>query len=160
MKSTALLRLSSVAAALALTHCAGSSAPEGAPAPAASTASASTPAAPAASGGDITDPAAARSTHLSKAAAGVKDGVTTRKDIIRKLGLFYTKGTNADGQATATWKFQTTASTAKAWIPGSAFIPGALVTYYQSLTVTLDANDVVTSHGFLETQREKTGLGY
>lgn len=158
MKSTALLRLSSVAAALVLTHCAGSSAPESTPAPAASTASAGAPAA--ASGGDITDPAAARSTHLTKAAAGVKDGVTTRKDIIRKLGLIYTKGTNAAGQATGTWKFQTTASTAKAWIPGSAFIPGALITYYQSLTVTFDANDVVTSHAFLETQREKTGLGY
>lgn len=157
MKSSTLLRLSSVAAALALTHCAGTSAPESTPAPAATTTAASTPAAGA---GDITDPSAARSTHLTKAAAGVKDGVTTRKDIIRKLGLFYTKGTNAAGQATGTWKFQTTDSTAKAWIPGSAFIPGALITYYQSLTVTFDANDVVTSHAFLETQREKTGLGY
>lgn len=159
MKSSTLLRFSSVAAALALTHCAGTSAPESTAAPAASTTPTSTPAAPAASG-DITDPAAARSTHLSKAAAGVKDGVTTRKDIIRKLGLFYTKSTNSAGQATGTWKFQTTDSTAKAWIPGSAFIPGALITYYQSLTVTFDANDVVTSHAFLETQREKTGLGY
>ncbi len=158
MKNITLIRSAAAAGILSLTHCAGTSTPESAPA-ADTAASTTAPAASSASSG-ITDPSAAQPTHLSKAAAGVKDGVTTRKDIIRKLGLFYTKGTGVSGQAAATWKFQTTASTAKSWIPGSAFIPGALITYDQSLTVVLDANDVVVSHSFLETSREKTGLGY
>ncbi|TDU81293.1 hypothetical protein EI77_00596 [Prosthecobacter fusiformis] len=111
--------------------------------------------------GDITDPAQARkSTHLTKAAAKIQNGVTTRRDIIGKLGMFYTKGTNAAGQATGTWTYKPSESTGKAWIPGSAFIPGAVITYYQSVTAVFGPNDVVISHSFLESTKEKTGLGF
>lgn len=153
--------LASIIAVAGLTHCGTTSetpAPTGTAA--AATASEAAPAA-ATEDGDITNPAQARKeTHLTKAAAKVQNGVTTRRDIVGKLGIFYTKGTNASGQATGVWKFSPTRSTAKAFIPGSAFIPGAMVTYYQSLSVVFDANDVVVSHSFLESTKEKTGLGF
>lgn len=154
------LLVATLAAITGLTSC-GTTETE-APA-AAGTASASAAAAeetPAAEG-DITDPAQARkSTHLTKTVSKIQNGVTTRKDIIGKLGMFYTKGTNASGQATGIWKFKPSETTGKAWIPGSAFIPGAVITYYQSVTVVFDANDVVISHSFLESTQEKTGLGF
>ena len=154
-----LLALTSLALITALTSC-GTSTPEAPASASSSTAEASEPVSEDFQG-DITNPAQARkSTHLTKAAAQIQDGVTTRKDVIRKLGLFYSKGTNAAGQATGLWKFSPSASTAKAWIPGSAFIPGAIITYYQSVTVVFDANDVVVSHSFLESTKEKTGLGF
>lgn len=146
------LLLASFAAVTGLTSC-GTTEP-------AST-STSSSAAEASAEGDITNPAQARnSSHLSKAAAKVQNGVTTRKDVLHKLGMFYKKGTDASGRATATWTYKENQGTAKAWIPGSAFIPGAVVTYYQSLTLVLDANDVVVSHQFLESTKEKTGLGF
>lgn len=98
--------------------------------------------------------------HLSKAAAQIQTGVTTKRDLVRKLGIIYKKGTDASGRATATWTFNQSKSTAKAFIPGSAFIPGAMVTYYQSVSVVLDANEVVVEHRFLESTKEKTGMGF
>lgn len=157
--SSALLLLASLALSITLTSC-GTSSPE-APAASSSAAAPSSTAPAVNANGDITDPAQARkSSHLTKAASRVQDGVTTRRDLVGKLGLFYTKGTNASGQATGLWKFSPSESTAKAFIPGSAFIPGAVVTYYQSLSVVFDANDVVISHSFLESTKEKTGMGF
>ncbi len=148
------LILASLATITGLTSC-GTSTEE----PASSSAAESSEAG--ASQADITNPAQARkSTHLTKAALKIQNGVTTRRDAVSKLGLFYTKGTNAAGQATATWKFNPTETTAKAFIPGSAFIPGAVIKYYQTLTLVLDASDVVISHSFLESTQEKTGLGF
>ena len=157
------LLVASLAAMTGLTSCGTTEAPAAAGTSAAA-ANAAPPAtaAPATNAeGDVTNPLHARkSTHLTKAAAKIQNGVTTRRDIVGKLGLFYTKGTNAAGQATGTWTFKPSESTGKAWIPGSAFIPGAVITYYQSVTAVFDANDVVISHSFLESTQEKTGLGF
>lgn len=150
------LIVASLAVVTGLTSCGTSTEP----ASAASDTSVSTTA-EASAEGDVTNPVAARnSSHVSKAAAKIQNGVTTRKDVIRKLGMFYKKGTDASGRVTATWTYKENQTTGKAWIPGSAFIPGAVVTYYQSLTLVLDANDVVVSHQFLESTKEKTGLGF
>lgn len=159
MKTAPTLSLAlSVIAAVSLTSCGTS--PE-APTSTPSAPSAASSASGTTASGDVTDPAQAVSpSYLSKAAAKIQDGVSTRKFLISKLGLFYTKGTNAAGQATATWKFKQNKATAKSFIPGSAFIPGAMVTYYQTVSVVLDANDVVVSHSFLESTQEKTGLGF
>lgn len=153
-----LFLVASLAITAGLTSC--GTAPE---TPAATTSTATTAsAAPATNAaGDITDPNQVVSrSHFSKAAAQIQDGVTTKKDLVRKLGLFYKKGTDASGKATAIWTFKQSKSTAKAFIPGSAFIPGAVVTYYQTLSVVLDANEVVISHAFSESTQEKTGLGF
>lgn len=163
MKSASALHiLASLTLAVGLTGCSTSESPAPATAPAASTSTATgSAAAPATEAGDITDPnGVVNRTHLSKAAAQVQDGVTTRRDLVRKLGIIYKKGTDASGRATATWTFNQSKSTAKSFIPGSAFIPGAMVTYYQSISVVLDANDVVVAHRFIETTKEKTGMGF
>lgn len=157
-----LFLVASLAAMTGLTSCGTTEAPASATASSPAGAAAPATAAPATNAeGDVTNPLHARkSSHLTKAAAKIQNGVTTRKDIIGKLGLFYSKGTNAAGQPTGTWTFKPSETTGKAWIPGSAFIPGAVITYYQSVTAVFDANDVVVSHSFLETTKEKTGLGF
>lgn len=157
MKTSSSLVVLALAASITLSSC-GTSEPS---APAASTASAST--APATNAeGDVTNPnQAVNRTHLSKAAAKIQNGVTTRRDVQNKLGIFNKKeGQDATGRKTVTWTLKQTKGTAKSFIPGSAFIPGAMITYYQSITLVLDANDVVVSHSFLETTKEKTGLGF
>lgn len=111
--------------------------------------------------GDITDPSLARAkTQVSKTAATIKDGTTTKMDIVRKLGLYFRGGTDSAGRKTATWTGKKSSTTGMSYIPGAAFIPGAIVDYNHSLTVVLDANDVVVSHQFLETTKSKTGLGF
>lgn len=165
MKSASALNiLASLTLAASLTSCGTSESP--APAAPASTAAASASAsasapAPATEPGDVTDPnQVVNRSHLSKAAAQIQNGVTTKRDLVRKLGIIYKKGTDATGRATATWTFNQSKSTAKAFIPGSAFIPGAMVTYYQTVSVVLDANEVVVDHRFIETTKEKTGMGF
>lgn len=160
MRTTStFLLVATLGIAAGLTSC--GTAPE-TPTAATSSPTSATSAAPATNNaGDITDPnQAVNRSHFSKAAAQIQDGVTTKRDVIRKLGLMYKKGTDASGRATATWTFKQSKSTAKSFIPGSAFIPGAVLTYYQSVSIVLDANEVVTSHSFLESTQEKTGLGF
>ncbi|SKB09081.1 hypothetical protein SAMN02745166_05092 [Prosthecobacter debontii] len=160
MKPSSILVLLTLTASIVLTGCGTSESP----APATSTGTSATASAPASAtnaDGDITDPNQVNNrTHLSKAAAQIQDGVTTKKDVVRKLGLFYKKGTDAAGRATATWTFNQSKGTAKSYIPGAAFIPGAMITYYQTVTISLDANETVVSHSFVESTKEKTGMGF
>lgn len=160
MKASSLLVLLALSATVVLTHCGTTDTPASATSTSPSTAD-SAPAAATNADGDITDPNQVNNkTHLSKAAAQIQDGVTTKKDVVRKLGLFYKKGTDAAGRATATWTFNQSKGTAKSYIPGAAFIPGAMITYYQTVTITLDANETVVSHSFVESTKEKTGMGF
>ena len=87
-------------------------------------------------------------TALSRAAATIRPGVTTKRYLVSQLGLRYEKGANAAGQATAVWTQQRSLPAVSRPTPRPAQL------CEQRLTVAFDDRNLVVAHDFQETRSE------
>lgn len=87
-------------------------------------------------------------TALSRAAATIRPGVTTKRYLVSQLGFRYEKGTNPAGQATAVWTQQHSLPAVSRPAPRPAQL------CEQRLTVAFDDRNLVVAHDFQETRSE------